>query len=220
MASAIEFNVELRKTGKGASRTLRKDRKIPAVIYGPKMENKNVIIDEMFVVKHSNSKYESSIFQTKSGQGDLNSLKVMIKKIQTHPMSRRPVHVDLYALDMNAKIRVHINLKFIGEPVGVKEEGGVRQIVMRDVEIECNPSDIPEAIEVDISQVKLGTSLHVSDINFPAGAKPITAGDRTIVTVNLPKEDKPEAPVAAAGDAAAPAAGAAPAADAAKADKK
>lgn len=197
------ITVQPRTTGKHNSRALRRERMVPAVIYGPKMENKNVLLDEVFVVKHRSSRFESSIFQTESDSSDISSLKVMLKNIQTHPATGRPVHVDLYALDMKATIKVNVQIKYVGEPIGVKENGGQLQVVRNEVEIECNATDIPESIEVDISGMDLNSSLHVSEMSFPAGVKPMTAGERTICTVNLPQEEKEEEPVVAAeGEAA------------------
>ncbi len=204
--STLTFNVEARATGKSASGKYRKERKVPAVIYGPKMENMNCLIEEIFVLKHSGSKYESAIFQTQSETKQLGGMKVMLKKIDTHPATNRPIHVDLYALDMTAKIKVNVNIEFEGTPVGVEEDDGALQIVLRDVEIECNPTDIPETIKVDVSGLKLNDSLHVSDINFPAGIEPVTSADRTICSVSMVKEEpaEEEAPAAADGEAAAP----------------
>lgn len=207
MSTTTECNVVERKTGKGPSRALRLEKKIPAVIYGPKLENQNCYVEELFVLRHSGAKHESSIFQTKSETSKLNSLKVMLKKIQTHPATNRPVHVDLYALDMAAKITVNVTVEYVGEPIGVKENGGVLQTILREVEIECNATEIPEFIKVDISSLDVGSSLHVSDVNFPAGVTPTTAGERTMATVNLPKEEKAAEPATAADGEAAPAAG-------------
>ena len=193
------FTVEPRQPGKSKSGQYRRDRKIPAVIYGPKMENQNCLIDEIFVLKHSGSRHESSIFQTQSDDKKLNSLKVMFKRIDNHPVSTRPIHVDLYALDMTAKIKVNITIDFQGTPVGVKDEGGVLQTVLREVEIECNPIDIPDSISVNIEELKLNDSLHVSDISFPAGITPITVPERTICSVTMPKEEPAEPEVTAEG---------------------
>ncbi len=190
MAVVEQFNVDIRHPGKGKSRGLRKKHKIPAVMYGPKMENQNVMMDELFIVKHSGSKHESSIFETRSDYSPLNSLKVMLKKIQTHPATGRPIHVDLYALDMEASIRVNVTIQFVGEPVGVREDGGIRQITQGQIEVKCNPSKIPEEIRVDISHLKVGQSIHVSEITLPPDVIPLTASDRTIVTVNHPKKEK------------------------------
>lgn len=208
MTQSIE-NVSLltRKTGKGAAGLHRKDRMVPGVIYGPKMENKNCLVEEIFILKHSGSKHESSIFNTQSEESDLNSLKVMLKNIDTHPRTNRPIHVDFYALDMSAKIKVNVPLELEGTAVGVKEEGGLLQVVLRDIEIECSPTDIPESIKVDISGVKLNGSLHVSEVTFPAGVTAITSAERTICTVAAPKQEAEAAP--AEGEAAAEAAPAA-----------
>ncbi len=207
----LTMNVEARKTGKGASIAYRNDRKVPAVIYGPKMKNMNCLIEEIFVVKHSSSRHESAIFQTQSDEKGLSGMKVMLKKIDTHPGSNRPIHVDLYALDMTAKIKVHINIEFEGKAAG-EAEGGVLQVVLRDVEIECNPTDIPESIKVDISGLGVGDSIHISDLSFGPGIQPMTDPTRTVCLVSIPK-DEPAEPVVAEGEE-----GAAPAADGAKAE--
>jgi large subunit ribosomal protein L25 len=209
MATTLTVNVEPRKIGKHHSKSARNIKKIPAVVYGPNLKNQNVLLDELFVLRHSNSNFESAIFQTESQNQEINSLKVMLKNIQVHPKTGRPIHVDLYALDMSATIRVNVSVEFQGTPKGVKEEGGLTQIVLREIEIECNPIDIPKYIQVDISDLSVGESIHVSDVSFPAGIKPMTLPERTLVTVSLPKEETetdeaaaPAADVAAAGDAA------------------
>ena len=204
MSTSTVINVTTRETGKHNSRALRNDRMVPAVIYGPQMENKNALLDEIFVVKHRSPRFESTIFQTKSDSSELGSLKVMLKDIQFHPKTGRPVHVDLYALDMKATIKVNVQINFVGESIGVKDEGGMLQIVRNEVETECNATDIPESIEVDVSGMKLNDSLHVSDITFAAGVTPITPPERTLCTVNLPQEEKePEVEAAPAEGAAA-----------------
>ncbi len=192
----LSMTVEARQPGKGASIAYRKDRKVPAVIYGPKTKNVNCLLDEIFVLKHSGTRHESSIFQTKSDEKNLSGMKVMLKKIDTHPATKRPIHVDLYALDMTAKIKVNVNVEFEGTPAG-EEEGGVLQVILRDIEIECNPVDIPESIKVDVSGMAVNDSIHVSDIAFPAGIEPMTDAERTVCTVSIPREE-PEEPVEAA----------------------
>ncbi len=186
------FNIEERQPGKGNAGKYRLDRKVPAVVYGPKMENKNCLIDEIFVLKHSGSRHESSIFQTKSDASGLNSLKVMLKKIDVHPVSKRPIHVDLYALDMTAKIKVNVAIEFEGEPAAVKSGGAILSIIMRDIEVECNPTDIPESIKLDVSAMELNDSVHVSDMKFPEGIVPVTAQERTVCNVMVPKEEPAE----------------------------
>jgi len=214
----LEFKVAPRQAGKHFSRTARKNKKIPGVIYGPKLKNFNVFLPELFVEKHRSPRYETTIFKTDSESSELANINVMLKKIDFHPVSGRPVHVDLYALDMSEKIKVNIQLKFEGEPIGCKEDGGVRQVLLHDIEIECSPADIPEEIPVDVSGIALNSSLKVSDINFPDNVKVITASDRAVITVSQPKEEKVETPEVAAADGAADAA--APAAAAAATPEK
>ena len=192
MTVSEKIRLSERISGKGHSKKLRKEKKVPAVIYGPNTKNQNVVIDELFVIKHSNRKHESSIFETQSDQSSLNSLKVMLKKIQNHPLSGRPIHVDLYAPDMKARIRVNVSLKFVGEPIGVKESGGIRQITMGQVEVQCQPDNIPKEIEVDISSLKVGQSMHLSEVKFPQEITVLSPLERTIVTINHPKKEKVE----------------------------
>ena len=215
MSANLVLNVEPRTTGKHFSRTARKSKKIPTVIYGPKFKNANVFIDEVTVTRYKSRRYESSIFSLSAPENkDLNGIKVLIKNIQMSPLTDRPVHLDLYALDMSSKVRLKVVLQMTGTPQGVKEEGGLLQVVMHDIEVECLPSDIPAVIEADLSALALNESLHVSDLKMPNGVRAVTAGERTVATVTLPEEEKASAaPTAAATPAAAPAAAkAAPAA--------
>lgn len=209
MSEIQPFNVEPRKAGKHFSRQARKDRKVPTVIYGPKFKNQNAFAEENLVKKFSAPRFESTIFSLKSDDKDLNDVKVLIKDIQHDPVSDRPVHLDLYALDMTRKVRLYIVLKYEGTPVGVKDEGGILQVSLNELEIECLPTKIPDQITIDISNLGLNESLHVSDITLPADVKAITSEKRTLCSVSSPKEEKePEvtaAPVEGAEAAAAPA---------------
>lgn len=223
MSTNLELNVQPRTVGKHFSRGARKNKQIPTVIYGPKFKNANVFIDEVTVTRYKSRRFESSIFTLKSGEAkELDGVKVLIKNLQMNPLTDRPMHLDLYALDMSSKVRLKIVLTITGTPVGVKEEGGLLQTIMHDVEIECLPSDIPNTITVDVSGLALNDSLHVSDLEMPKGVRAVTPGERTIATVGLPEEEKAATPAADAAAAAAPAAGAAaaPAAAAAAPAKK
>lgn len=223
MSTNLVLNVEPRTTGKHFSRTARKAKRIPTVIYGPKFKNANVFIDEVTVTRYKSRRYESSIFSLSAPENkDLNGIKVLIKNIQMSPLTDRPVHLDLYALDMSSKVRLKVVLELVGTPQGVKEEGGLLQIIMHDIEVECLPSDIPTTIQADLTGLALNQSLHVSDLQMPNGVRAVTAGERTVATVTLPEEEKASAAptAAAAAPAAAPAAAKAaaakPAAPAAK----
>lgn len=216
----IEIPVASRETGKHASRTSRTQGMVPGVVYGPKTAPINVLAEEKLLKKYHGRKFESTIFNLKSDVSGLDKVAVLLRDIQVHPVTRRPVHVDFYAIDMASNIRVSIGLRFEGKPAGLSD-GGVLELIVRDVEVECKPNEIPDEIVVDVSGMNVGDALHVSDIKVPAGVKIISLPTLTLATVAVPKEEV-ATPAAAAATEAAPAAGAAAAAPAAaaKADEK
>lgn len=225
MSQRHDLTVEARQPGKHNSRALRRERKVPAVIYGA-TEPKNVFIDESSVLRFNVRAYENALFNLKSQESGLNNIVVLMKDVVVHPLTRRPQHVDLFALDLKKAVRVSVEIKLEGKPAGLAE-GGLLNVVNRQLEIECLPTEIPENITADISGLGVGDALHVSDLQVPAGIKVISTPETTIAVVNLFVEEE-AAPAAAATDAAAapaagaaaPAAGAAAAAPAAGAKKE
>jgi large subunit ribosomal protein L25 len=209
----IELNVENRVPGKATSRGLRRDRKVPAVLYGAKKESLSISLEEGAVLRYRLKALENALFALKSGDTKLNNVVVLMKEVNVHPVTRRPIHVDLLALDLTQMVRVPVEIRLEGKAIGLAEGGLLNQVVHK-VEIECLPTDIPTFISVDVSHLGLKDSMHVSDLKLPEGVKAITAGEVTICVVNEADEEVVAAPTAAA--AAAPAAGAAaPAAGAA-----
>jgi large subunit ribosomal protein L25 len=205
MKTRIELTVEPRETGKGNSRHLRVNKKIPAVVYGA-IENTNLFVNENDVVKYNTRKFENSLFTLKSSNTKANGKVVLMKSVDVHPLSRQPLHVDFFALDMNKTVRVFIEVKLEGKPLGIAD-GGLLNVVNRQIEVEVLPADIPESISADISHLGVGDALHVSDLTLPPKLKVISAPELTVAVVNLQEEEVVETPVAAA--TAAPAAGAA-----------
>jgi large subunit ribosomal protein L25 len=220
MSQRYDLNVEPRQTGKHNSRALRRDRKVPAVVYGSSTEPKNLYIDESSVIRYNVRAYENALFNLKSNDSKLNNIVVLVKEVNVHPLTRRPQHVDLFALDLKKAVRVAVEIKLEGKPIGLTE-GGLLNVVNRQIDIECLPTDIPESLTADISGLGVGDALHVSDLTIPAGLKVLSAPETTIAVVNLFQEEE-AAPNAAAGGeaAAAPAAGAAATPAAAKKDEK
>ncbi len=214
----FDLTVEPREKGRKTARALRVNRAVPAVIYGS-IKNQNLSIDLNSVVKYNSSAFENALFNLKSAKDKaLNSVVALIKDVVVHPVTRLPVHVDLFALDLKKAVRVFVEVKLEGKPAGLAD-GGILNLVNRQVEVECLPLEIPAAFVADVSGLGLNDSLHVSDLKVPAGVKLITSADMTIAVVNE-LEDEAAAPVAAAAAApaaaATPAAGAKPAAGAAK----
>lgn len=205
----INLKVSTRETGKHHSRQNRLKALIPTVLYGPKTKPINLMMDELTVTRYAGRKFESTIFGLQADDAELAKTNVLIKDVQVHPVTRRPQHVDLYAVDMTQAIRVNVGIRFEGKPIGLTE-GGLLQILLRELEIECLPTDIPEEFVADVTNLGVGDALHVSDLTAPQGVKIISSQTLTIATVNILAEEA--APVAAA--AADPAAAAAPAAGA------
>lgn len=208
MKKQIELNVELRTTGKHHSRALRRERRVPAVIYGA-TENKNVWVFEGDILRYNVRAYENALFSLKSGDTVSNGKVVLIKQVDVHPVTRKPQHVDFFALDLKKSVRVNLEIRFEGKPIGLAD-GGLLNIVNRQIEIECLPTQIPDSITVDISGMGVGDALHVSDLKVPEGVKILTGMEQTLAVLNIIEEEA--APVV---DPSAPAAAAAPAAGAA-----
>ena len=214
MKNRIELDVQARETGKHNSRSLRTSRNVPAVIYGA-VEPINVSVGEKEIVKFNTRAYENALFTLKSPVKNANGIVVLIKSVDVHPLSRRPQHVDFFALDLKKAVRVNVEVRLEGKPVGLSE-GGLLNVVLRSVEVEVLPTDIPEFISADVSNLGVGDALHVSDLKVTGSTKIITGAEQTIAVVNTQEEEVVAAPVAAAPAAAA----AAPAAAAAKAPAK
>lgn len=205
-----------REPGKSTARGLRTTRAVPAVVYGPKTKPLTISIPENDAVKYSSRGFENRVITFESTDNTINGLKVLRKSHDIHPVTRRPIHMDFFAPDMTQKVRVNVEVRITGKAAGTAD-GGLVTIVRREVEVECLPLEIPEFFNLDVTDLGLNQSKHVSDIAFPEGVRVITSSDETIVTCAEVKEETVAAPEAAAaeGAAAAPAAGAAAAAPAA-----
>ena len=153
----------------------------------------------------------------KSTDKNANGIVVLVKQVDVHPLSRRPVHVDFYALDLKKPVRVWVEVRLEGKPIGLSE-GGMLNVVNRQVEIEVLPTEIPEFFTADVSNLGLGDALHVSDLKVSGSTKIISGAELTLAVVSEQEEEVVATPAPAA--AASPAAAAAPAAAKAPAAKK
>jgi len=205
---AIEINAETRTDlGKGASRRLRFEEKIPAIVYGSG-DPASLTIDLREIRPHvDNEMFYASIVDLKV-DGKKKAEKVIVRDIQHHPFKIDIMHIDFQRVDAKKKMHIHVQLHFTGEDKspGVKG-GGLVSHVVNEVEVTCLPKDIPEFIEVDISALETGDSVHLTELNVPKGVE-LTAlshgdenHDTAVVSVHTPKvivEEEDEAPVAAA----------------------
>ncbi|OFZ31329.1 MAG: 50S ribosomal protein L25 [Bdellovibrionales bacterium RIFCSPHIGHO2_01_FULL_40_29] len=220
MKQRIELAVEKREAGRAGARGLRLNKMVPGVIYGA-TETVSVQLHVNDVLKYNSRAYENALLNIKSGDSKLNGKVALFKEVVVHPLSRRPEHVDLFALDLTKSVRVSVEVRVEGKPIGLAE-GGLLNIVLRQIEVECLPTAIPDFVVADVTNLGVGDSLHVSDVVVPEGVKMISRPELTIAAVVVQEEEvvaTPEAaaaaPAAAAGAKAAP--GAAPAAAAGKA---
>jgi len=201
----IELKTKIRTTtGNGPARRLRMSGQIPAVLYGPKTEpvllsvNKSDL--ELVFKKGGIGQVILNLVIQKNGE-TLN-MPAMIKELQTHPVSRNFIHIDFYEIKMDQKITAKIPVVTIGKAKGV-ELGGMVQIIRRELEVECLPLEVPESIEIDISDLDIGDSIHVGDISLEGEIEILEEDDYTVVTVLSPKmEEEPEEEEEAEGEEA------------------
>lgn len=194
-------------TGKNEARRLRAAGRIPAVVYGAQKLGDPVAPEPIAVdprplmrILHSPSGLNTLI--TLKGAG--NGARVLVREVQLDPVTHRPLHADFYRVNMDRKITVTVPIVLRGEARGVKTEGGVLEFVQRAIEVSCLPTQIPDAIEVDISDLGIGQAVHVRDLPASAAWTPVTDKDVMLVHVITVKVVE-EAPAAAAAEGAAPA---------------
>lgn len=191
MASVNELNldVETRSPMKNASRKLKRLGQTPAVVYGGKMKNLYLSVKTNTAIKYSSSQFDNKIFTLQSKDKEVNGLKVLKKEVTIHRVSRQPIHIDFLVLDMTKKVRVTVEIKFLGKAKGVKEAGGVFNALKRSVEVECLPHEIPSFFEIDISELSLNESYHVSDVKISSNIKLVTRPEEALCSVSEAQEE-------------------------------
>src|SRR5580698_5108159 len=222
MKTSFELVAEFRETqGKGASRRLRHEGKVPAILYGGHSEARALTLShQKLAIMLENERFYSTILSLKVGD---QTQAAILKDVQRHPYKNAIVHIDFQRVEDNEKIRMSIPLHFVGASVapGVKTQGGMVSHMRNEVEVSCLPKDLPEFIEVDLSGLSINESIHLSQLKIPDGVELIALAkeDAAVVAIHSPRAEEPEpAAAAAAAEGAAPAAAAAaaPAAAAAK----
>jgi large subunit ribosomal protein L25 len=212
MRISFTFGADIRGTqGKGASRRLRHAGKVPAILYGAHQDAQALTLDQQnLLTMIADERFYSSIVQLKIGEGTQEAI---IKDVQMHPARNLVVHVDLQRVVETEKIRIRLPIHFKGETIspGVKSQGGVVSHMRTDVEVSCLPKDLPEFLQLDLSEMSLNDTKFLADIPLPAGVAipELTRRNDPVVSIHAPRAEEPE-PVAAE-VAAVPVEGAAPA---------
>jgi large subunit ribosomal protein L25 len=187
----IELQATVRKSvGNGPARVLRRAGQIPAVLYGRKIEPVLLSVNakdlEQILKKGSFGQF---ILTLVIQNGKKMTKPAIIKELQTHPVSGSLIHIDFYEVDMKRQIKVMVPVVTTGKSVGI-EEGGLLNIVRRELEVFCLPGDIPEAIEIDISELGIGDSIHLEDLPLGENVEVVTDVNFTVVTVLSPKVEE------------------------------
>lgn len=187
-----------RDSGKGSSRRLRAAGALPAVVYGKGLEPKAVSVELRPMTRALKTAAGLNVLIDLAIDG-ASPMLVRVKEYAAHPLKNTLQHVDFQSINMSETIDVEVPLHFVGTAPGVKE-GGIVEISRRTIAVRCLPTDIPSAIDVDISQLQIGQSVHANDLQIPAGVTWAHAENFSVVQVVAPQKEE-EVVVAVAPDA-------------------
>ena len=207
MATALETNLleaQPREAGsKNQARRVRQEGKIPAVVYGAGKESLSISVDPRVVTRILNSATGHNTIFDLSLNGE--KTKAMIVDWQYEPIKGRLLHIDLKRIALDKVLRVSVPIFLVGEAAGVKQEGGIMEHILRELEIECLPADIPTHIDADVSHLTFGKVLRVAELPHSDKLKFLTDPNQPVAHVTSVKEEVVATPEAAAAEAAAPA---------------
>lgn len=211
----LTLEVEPREgTGKGPARRARAEGRIPAVFYGARTEGQNLSVDARDFSRRIANLEGTHLIELRSSMAQIDKRMVLLREVQHHPVTGVPVHADFYEVALDQAIVVRVPLHFEGKAAGVAL-GGILQPILRELEVRCLPTAIPDFIAVDVSALEIHDAVHVSHLVLPEGVEAVLDDTETVVSV-LP----PTTEAKAAGEGAEGAAGAAGEGDAKKADAK
>lgn len=190
MKEEIKLPAQARtETGSSAVNRLRREGQVPGVIYGAS-EPKNVAFDAAVFASIQRHHQSENVMLDLEIDGD-RSHKVLMREVQHHPLTGKPIHVDFYELSMTRKVRVEIPVAFSGTPVGVTRDGGILEQLVREIEVECLPDDIVEEIAVDVSGLEVGDGITVEDLPLdPAKYTKITSDDIAVAAVSAARVEE------------------------------
>ena len=179
------------ETGKGAARRLRAEGQIPAVLYGKDQEPISLTLDarEALRLFHSIS-VENTIVNVQIDD-DKEALETLVREIQMHPYRPDLVHVDFYCIERGVALEVDIPANYVGTPQGVRD-GGILEVILHEIRVKCIPSKIPDTIEIEISALDIGDSIHANEISMEEGVELLTDPGQTVCLVSAPRVEEEE----------------------------
>ena len=194
--ATVSLNADARDSkGKGAARSLRSQGQVPAVIYGHGRDPQPLALNARDLDKMlSHIQAESTVIEVTVGG---HTAKTLIREIQRHPIKRQILHVDFQALVAGEKVTVSIPIVLLGIPEGVRLEGGVLDQTLREIEIEVDPSNIPDHVEYDVTNMVIGDSVHISDLKVPEGVEVIDDPETSVAVLAAPRAVIEETPAVA-----------------------
>lgn len=177
-------------TGKGVARKLRASGRIPAVLYGKGKQTASLSVDPEALVRllQASGAGRNTLIELKVGSG---SHTVLLKDLQRDPVGGHSLHADFFEIDLRQTVEVEIPLHFIGKAPGV-DFGGILDHPVRELQIECLPNAIPESVEVDVSSLQIGDSIHVHELVLPEGVELKTEGELAVAICEAPKAEEEE----------------------------
>lgn len=200
----FDLKVTKRDTiGKSSARGLRRQGLVPAVLYGPRRESIPLTISSLDLDKiYKESGTERVVLNLIIENGGTENVTAMVKEVQTTPVTDRYLHIDFYEISLGEEIVVSVPVEVTGKSKGV-ERGGFLQVVRHDLEISCLPTDMPDKIEVEVTNLDIGDSIHVGDIEIGDKIRLLADTDLTVLTVVAPtvEEEVPEEEVEEAEEA-------------------
>ncbi len=185
----IKVKTNLREnTGKGISKALRRDNIVPAILYGKSTEPVTLMVGkDQIDLAIKQSETQQIFVEMVSDAPSLSGKSAMIKEMQIHPLTEEYIHVDFLEIDMETKIKVKVPVVTTGLSIGVDTQNGLLQIIRRELEVFCKPGNVPSSIEVDVTELETGKSIHVSEINVEGDFEIPYDVDFTVITVLIPK---------------------------------
>ena len=171
-------------TGKGAARSLRREGRVPGIIYGHGRDPQPLTVDARELERLLGSVTESTVIELSL---DGKTARTLVREIQRHPFKKQVLHIDFQELVAGESIIVRIPLVFRGIPEGVRVGGGIMDTVLRELECEVDPSSIPDHIDVDVTNMTIGHALHVADLTLPAGVTVLDDPEAAVAIVAAPK---------------------------------
>ncbi|MHA3770200.1 50S ribosomal protein L25 [Verrucomicrobiota bacterium sgz303538] len=200
MAKQLKLAAQVRTSaGRSAVKKIKQQGLVPAVIYGAKQQPENLQVNAREIqnlLSHATGEHLLVELEIAGGQGG-NRL-ALIQEVQHHPLRGDVLHVDFHAVSADEKIHAEVPVEAVGEPNGVKNYGGILEIALHSLEVECLPKDLPEIIRVDVSNLNVNEAIHVRELQLPAGVSIRGDQDLTVVRVAPPTVSEAEAPAGGA----------------------